>query len=127
MFQFLPRTHAFSRGADLWIVPEPEQSLFSKKISFFLNFILERSQKHSSELKGPMLIESSRHLPCKKILFLKTGENWLGEAHQTFAHLKKPKLRLMPPCSITKEELILNWPEESLPYFIQVVFEKTQN
>lgn len=124
MFQFLPLSHAFSKGSKLWIVQSPTHSSLSKKIDWYLQCICKKQKKISK----PLLTEASPHLPCKQVLFLpfehKDSVKWIQEAYQYWKKLGRPSLKLfLPSSAIKKEELTKHFLFEPLPYKIQTIQE----
>ena len=117
MFRFLPLSHSFSKGADLWILSEPQHSSLAKKIDWHLQFIFEKSNKSPQD---PLLIESSLYLPNTHTLFIPKQTNWLTQALESWSRLEKPSLRLFLPCFLSKNDLNF-WPNEKLPYLIHIV------
>ena len=121
MFHFLPCSHAFSKGSQLWIIQS--HSSLSKKIDWHLQCICKKQKN----LENPLLIESSLHLPCRQVLFLpfahKDPVKWIKQAHHFWKKLNCPSLKLFLPNSTSKEDLTKYFPFEPLPYKIQTIQE----
>ncbi len=116
---------ALELGDDLWILPQKSQSLWTNKIDWYLNFIIERlnnkhTYKYSSSFKelekkwdfqvnipvqkisDNILINSEDRLPNSKTLLIPIQENfesWLETCFESWEKLKKPSLRLFFPDS----------------------------
>ena len=117
MFRFIGQNHAFSKGCSLWIAPQPSD--WAKKMDWHLCFLFEKSKtKHEA-----FLAESSRHLPNDKTLFLsfKKGEEelWIKKARKFWQDLEKPSLRIF--LNANQKDFTALWPEEPLPYRIQIL------
>ena len=123
MFHFLPYSHALSKGSQLWIIQNPVSSSLSKKIDWYLQCPFKKQKN----LEKPLLIEASRHLPCRQVLFLpfehKDSVKWIKQAHHFWRKLNCPSLKLFLPNSTSKEDLTKYFPFESLPYKIQTIQE----
>lgn len=123
MFHFLPYSHAFSKGSQLWIIQNPVHSSLAKKIDWYLQCICNK-QKH---LEKPLLIESSLHLPCRQVLFLpfehKNPVKWIKQAHYFWRKLNGPSLKLFLPNTVSTKDLTKYFPFEPLPYKIQTIQE----
>ena len=124
MFHFLPRSHALSKGTQLWIIQNPINSSLSKKIDWHL----QCPCKKQKNLEKPLLIEASLHLPCRQVLFLpfehKDPVKWIKQAHHIWKKLHYPSLKLFLPNSASKKDLTKHFPFEPLPYKIQTIQEQ---
>ncbi len=139
-FKKLSNPGAFAGGSDLWLLPSPLQSAFTRKVDWYLNFLVARAQEHqpkalapsllgilqdneielgTAPLQGdqsPLLLSSSHRLPNQYTVILPfMGEPlpWLEQAHQIWQGLGRPSLRLFLPLEIKDRDLEAHWPQEN--------------
>lgn len=119
----LSENAAFSPGADLWVFCDPKNSAFARKIDFYLNFRIARSQllerrelplplqgylaeNELEELKETPLppnrwmISTRRELPCRQVVmipFQSDGKAWVQGAIATWQALQLETIRLFLP------------------------------
>lgn len=134
-FQTLYRAKAFGPGADLWILPDSKSSPMAKKIDWYLNFQIARSELHvvrpiSPELKKvivendlglpdvenrtnpPLLVAADTHFPTSKIIELKVQaslQGWVEQIQSLWLKLRKPRLRVFLPNDLTPEDFQKLW------------------
>ena len=127
---------ALDPGADLWIIPDRRTSSWSKKIDWYLQFLISKAMIHkppqisaeitkrmqendhelfSHELghSSPLLILSERQLPNKKTVhlpFLGDQKSWVEQVHQVWSGFNSPSLRVFLPKGIESKDFINAWP-----------------
>jgi hypothetical protein len=127
----LSQTSALTAGAELWIIPDSEQSNWARQIDWYLNFQIARAisfEQHppSKELlaltthfevamptikvtKGaPTLIHSSNFLPNLNTLILPFQNNekeWLQNSFEVWDNLKHPILRIFCPPHVQQDQI----------------------
>jgi hypothetical protein len=121
--QKLSQTAAFAAGSDLWIFGDPTSSAFARKIDFYLNFQIARSEGTERKVLSPALlailkandleelnqstavpqrwlVSTRRKLPCLQVVVIpakKHGPEWVQEALKIWNNLRTPSLRLFLP------------------------------
>lgn len=140
----IPASKAFTEGAELWLVSDPEHSPWNHKIDWYLGFWLRRhnlNQKtptpdpkmqallkkyqlphHLSLLNKPQpfLLESSSKLPNLWTIELVYTTKWLQKVHSIWENLNCPSLRIFIPTTIKPEEVKQQWVKQD-HHFIQYV------
>lgn len=130
--QLISESQVFKRGADLWILSDPQHSSWHCKIDWYLCFQIKKTrsqkiQKPSSQMQSllkkyqistvkwnpprpsPLLIESSAYLPNLWTVELIYTEEWLNKVYDIWYSLNQPKLRIFAPQSIKKEKIKEKW------------------
>ena len=133
-FQTLYRAKAFGSGADLWVVPEPEESEISSRIDWYLNFQIAKSKvhkkkeignqleesirKHSLRLpkvpnssEAPLLLASEQRFPNRMVVEVKSkpAKDWILEVENLWSKLDRPRLRVFLPKELTPEKFQTLW------------------
>lgn len=129
---------AFGQGADLWVIPDPKNSPWARKIDWYLNLQIQRAKNHKSkkipdqlkeilaaneldlpdfDIKGdtPLLVNSHNHLPTRSVLHVpmsKIAENWVAECHSIWMKLSKPTVRFFLPEEISDDIFENQWPKD---------------
>lgn len=124
-------------GAELWVVPDLNQSTWTQKIDWYLNFQILRSTQHRvaeppPEMKSvigdweldppkielhktsPLMIASAQLLPNHAVVVIPMSEqnqNWPESVHSVWAKLDKPSLRVFLPKSVTASNFVKAWPQ----------------
>lgn len=149
----LSPTQAWTPGSRMWIAPAPANSLWSRKLDWYLNFriskgLAHQSVKRSDQLEGilnkiewklpnkmatdekPMLIATGLWLPCDWLLILEELSHEktkisanLEQVATVWSDLGEPKLRVFGPSQMTKESLGSNWTKHELPKEFEFVGE----
>lgn len=128
---------ALQAGADIWIVPDLENSEWTQRIDWYLNFQIFRSETHltpkaSAELEqvlaewdidapgvsqaktSPLMIASSDRLPNHAVVVVPFvgGEikSWAEKVHETWSRLDAPRLRVFLPSGLTAARFSDAWP-----------------
>ncbi len=126
MFKSLSYSNALSGGSSLWIIQSlTNSSPLSLELDWHLQFVVRKTSKPKND---PLLIESSLYLPCNHVCFIPFNKNhsthWITQAQNSWSDLNKPSLKIFLPSTISKEDLIKNWPYESLPYKIKLIMDQ---
>ena len=115
---------ALSSGSTLWVLSDPKNSGFSRKIDFYLNFQMARAEHHrqpappkrlqeiltenqmeellESKIPSPQhyIVATKRALPCSQIVFIPfkgSAEQWIQSVLSVWAKLGSPTLRIFVP------------------------------
>lgn len=135
----LTQSSSTNAGADLWVIPELQNSRASQKLDWYLNFQLSRSLHQSSlqlhaDLIGllkqcglpethyqdqsprnpmsKMLIDSSQLLPNRWVVQLDHSDdlkNWSLEISEIWKGLRKPSLRVFLPTGLSSGDFLKAW------------------
>ncbi|MEK6773877.1 MAG: hypothetical protein AABY64_08045 [Bdellovibrionota bacterium] len=132
----LSPANAYNPGSDLWVFPELEESQWTQKVDWYLNFqILKNSQRQSLELpkeilttlnacelspldfntspeSASLLISSKMQLPNKWVVVAPGAKNfrtWVKHLHQLWTKMKEPSLRVFLPTGITGNSFVESW------------------
>lgn len=129
--QFLTPTTYLTAGADLWIIPELQDSPYAIQVDWYLNFQATAAMKHKplelnpllqatvdhckiqdpsvqKTLGSPLLIPTQQNLPSRWVIVLPGSANashWLREAFQIWQSMQRPSLRIFLPKSADAEIL----------------------
>ncbi len=129
---------AFGQGADLWVVPDPQKSPWTRKIDWYLNLQIRRAKNHqpqkiSTQLEEilqanelnlpdfningntPLLVNSHNHLPTRSVLHVpmtKKVEDWVSECHKIWRQLSEPTVRFFLPEEISEDIFENQWPKD---------------
>lgn len=128
---------AFGAGADLWIIPDPNSSPWSRKIDWYLNLQILRAQNHqTTELpskiqeilieneiqwvspRAPencaLLVNGRDHLPTRSVLCI-YGElkpkEWIQKGVEIWEKLNQPTVRAFLPESFDDALIDKFWPK----------------
>ena len=138
----LSQTSALTSGAELWIVPDPEHSGWTRRIDWYLNFQLAQSlgfeqTPPSKELisltteleipiptievskNAPTLVSSSHFLPNQNTVVLPFAgdlKDWLQKIATIWSSLGNPSLRIFAPQNTSTHEVKPKWMMESNKY-----------
>lgn len=137
----------------MWVLPSPLNSLWSRKIDWYMNFQITRGLQHQSgsrskhleeilsrvawKLPGefnteqdPLLIAVGPRLPCTWLLILEdfvADKKSFGRAlpvlSKVWSDLKEPRLRLFAPLDFSKEMMVDLWKKNDLPEDFEFLFE----
>lgn len=133
--QTISTTNCFTPGADLWIAPDHPNSLFTKKLDWYLNFqLIKSSQKSSPKLSPtlceilkseslpepqvnleaypPLLIPTSGRLPAQFVVFIPNQGDfklWLSKALLAWKQLNQLPTRVFLPPGLSLEQCQLEW------------------
>ncbi|MCK6597307.1 MAG: hypothetical protein L6Q37_03000 [Bdellovibrionaceae bacterium] len=131
----LSSNQAYNPGADLWIVPNFENSKISINIDWYNNFLLGKTSRRvaknlSSELedvitetelkltspkspaKSPIMIASDLSLPNRwtvMLVFNQDVKSWCKEIQKLYFDLKKPSMRIFLPSNLGINEFMEAW------------------
>ena len=143
----IPSYSALQKGADLWVVSDPEHSLWNAKIDWYLHFQLrtyrrwkinpaykkkwdQMLQSYNMPLfhwEAPaskaLLIESSHYLPNLWTLELAYSPEWLNEVYKIWMSLNQPSLRVFAPKIFSKKTWEDNWSQISKKIATEYVLE----
>ncbi|MNJ98423.1 hypothetical protein D3C87_161890 [compost metagenome] len=119
----LSQASALNPGSDLWILPALNESLWTSKLDWYLNFQVCKASRHQTPRvdsyvtevlreteqgsyhfqrlpNAPLMIASEGLLPNKWVILvpLKSDlEEWTAEIHNIWSGLKHPTLRVFLP------------------------------
>jgi hypothetical protein len=127
--QELSPNNAMIAGSDCWIIPDAEHSPWVKKLDWYCNFQLKKTEfkelkflseniKKISEEEdygideircekdAPILIIGSGFVPCKYLVQLKFNgkENWTEQIYKIKSDLKINQFRVFLPKEMNREE-----------------------
>ena len=135
--QIHSKAGAFSPGSNLWVLPQLDNSGWTKTLDWYLNFqvsrmsrftpkempealkkIIEQSgvenfKPHADE-NSPLLIASSERLPNDQTVILKYNDKldeWFKNIKLLWYRLNRPKMRIFLPLDIKESEIIRYWPK----------------
>jgi hypothetical protein len=140
---------ALSSGADLWIMPDRQNSRWTRDIDWYLNHIILSSEKHQpqkmnqnvrgllfesqivfNDITTPnsdVLIAAKTQLPALWVLMTPWNgqlNKWLSHIHSHWKSLKYPSLRLFLPTGISVSECAREWQKVSEIQDFSVVLDK---
>lgn len=134
--QTLYTAGAFGPGSDLWIIPDPNLSSWSKLIDWYLNYQISRAKLHQPmrlpervqlileeneippvdialSTDTPLMLAAENRLPSQQVVVLpscENGKDWLARAHKVWEQLGKPTLRLFLPNDFDATQFQTQWP-----------------
>ncbi len=128
MTSILPPKDAFTKGSDLWIIPDIQSSKWTKKINWYLNFQIYKLKpvkklskdqvayiseagfdfKNISAKTGGILISSNKLLTNKKTLIIPFNnlKKWISQSISCWNMLGKPSLRFFAPDNTTADDIL---------------------
>jgi hypothetical protein len=140
---------ALSAGADLWIMPDRQNSHWTQEIDWYLNHIIQNSEKHPSQkmsqnvrgllfenqivlndITSPnsdVLIAAQHQLPTQWVIMKPWNgqlNKWLVQINEHWKSLKYPSLRLFLPTGISVSECSREWQKISEIQDFSVVLDK---
>ncbi len=142
--KFLPSHLAFTKGADLWIISDPQHSFWSRLIDWYLGFKFH-ANRHQLSLKPlnhsplspsiveeeipqlkthPILLESSQRLPNLWTLETCYCSQWVKSIYKIWSDLNRPRVRVFIPKPLTQTMFENQWFQLSQQALIQYVVEK---
>lgn len=130
---------AFSAGASLWILPTATQSVWARKLDWYLNFIAAHALLHrppeisqgmrdmlkeiglaepSTEANNqrPLLIRASHRLPTTQLVEVNYADDakaWISAAVEVWLGLGKPAVRVFLPPKLSQSEAEKLWGDTS--------------
>lgn len=126
-------------GADLWVIPETENSRLAQKIDWYLNFQITRSTRHQSkELpekitkilqksglknhnwveknisqgKEALLVLSIHALPNRWVMQVQESQQfqkWIENIYEHWLKMKMPTLRIFLPTGVSGPQFESAW------------------
>ncbi|MGE3975785.1 MAG: hypothetical protein AB7F59_14765 [Bdellovibrionales bacterium] len=146
--QTLLPSKALESGADLWVIPDRRTSSWSRKIDWYLQFLISKAMIHvSPQVSGqlskqmqendmdvfshtlshasPLLILSGRQLPNKKTVhlpFLGDHKTWVGQVYEIWNRFHSPGLRVFLPKGMEAKDFTQHWPKNSADGHVSVSF-----
>ena len=137
----LYKAGALGAGADIWVLPDFDQTAWTRAIDWYLNFQLSKAKmfhpkslsKNLKKLMGdtplkdyhaqepaPLLVASSEFLPNHAVVKLpfKDEQKWVAKAYEIWQQFQKPSLRLFLPRTLTERDFEPQWPE---PVEIEII------
>lgn len=138
--QILSQTGALSSGSTLWVLPSADNSVWTKKLDWYMNFQLARANYFQQmalpeplvematnlevpvptievSKKAPLLVSTVYNMPNEITLYMPfTGElsTWLKQIHEVWSKLHKPSLRIFAPDGIDTEDIEKSWPDPTM-------------
>lgn len=145
--QTVPNATALSPGKETWVLPSLNQSRWTQKVDWYLNFILTRAQQHEvkgfdsklshivndNELPlGPItvpddaafLLGSESRLPNKQTVVIPYAddiEKWIHKAHEVWSGLNQPSVRIFLPTELSADDFKNHWPKNTDETTIEIV------
>ncbi len=117
-YQLLPATHAFQPGSRIWILPSHHSSWWTRKVDWYLNWQIQRSEIRWPDHQSPLIVASLRNVPPDLVVVLpRTTEisSWSQLAQEVWLKLNQPPLRVFLPTADPRDELLAPWLEVSDP------------
>ena len=137
-FKKLVNPSAFGGGSDLWIISDPERSPWSRKIDWYLNLQILRSQNHQpaelplkiqqiikeneiqllypkASTESSLLVNGRDHLPTRSVLCIYGDlkpEEWIDKGIQIWNNLKQPSVRVFLPENFDDALFDSLWPKD---------------
>ena len=119
----LSQASALNQGAQLWVVPGSENSRWTMKIDWYLNFQISKASRHRphatplylqkvaaetnlgevsfvTESESPLLIPCHDLLPCRWTAMVPLHKNygqWVGQISKLWESLDHPSFRVFLP------------------------------
>lgn len=135
MAQVISHASAFNPGHDLWVVPEAENSNWTLRLDWYLNFQGLRAQQHSpKELlpplldllqrteispveitlnpQDPLLIGASGRLPARWVLVLNDSQDaktWTKRLAAVWSKMGRPSLKVFLPTGQRAADFAAEW------------------
>lgn len=132
----LSPANAYNPGSDLWIFPELEDSKWTQKVDWYLNFQIQKNSQRlpiaiSEEIRStltaceftvsdfslsvetsPLMISSRTQLPNKWVVVVPGSKNfraWVKTIYSMWTQLKEPSLRVFLPLGTTANSFVESW------------------
>ena len=136
----LSQASALNPGADLWILPALNESPWTSKLDWYLNFQISKASRHQSsevpeylndvmeqteqaqfvsitQVAQPLMISSTNLLPNKWVVLVSLKDfqegTWVREAHNIWAGLQRPTLRIFLPPGQSAGQFQKEWQKHS--------------
>ncbi len=135
--QKLADSMAFASGASLWLMPSAKDSVWARRVDWYLNFMAGRAAQHhppvvdpefvklldEEELKppsiihdrkSPLLIASGHRLPAEQAVQIEYNgdfSQWVASARKVWIDLGKPSARIFLPQGVDGSALAAGWPD----------------
>lgn len=145
----LSQASALNPGSDLWIVPDLEQSPWTAKLDWYLNFQICKASRHhtlplssyvsevlaETELErpalgdkasAPLMIASQSLLPNKWVVILPWNgdmNDWSQKIIGIWQNLKQPSLRIFLPPGQNAGSLDRSWQSQQVAELLTVVLD----
>lgn len=124
---------AFAAGAQLWLIPPLDESAWSRKIDWYLQFQIRRSRPYQrfefgpdmrqlmeafeAEIpkiarteQAPLMIASASYLPNHQTVVIPKRSDWVETCHRVWLGLGEPVTRVFLPSGLTPAEFEKAWP-----------------
>ncbi len=132
----LSPANAYNPGSDLWIFAELEESRWTQKVDWHLNFQIQKNSQRpplafSEEIRTtltacelsmedfstsaettPLMISSRRQLPNKWVVVVPGSKNfrqWVKYLYQMWTKLNEPSLRVFLPVGVVANSFVESW------------------
>ncbi len=145
--QTLFQTGALGPGSTLWIMPQGHESDWKKKLDWYLNFLISKTESHkpvqvtpefisflqeyNMELRAHnktstlRMISCEKFLPCKMIVIVPIYDNdfqkWVESIFEVWKKLLKPNFRIFLPVNFPIVDFMSLWPDKNLTADITLV------
>jgi hypothetical protein len=142
--KFLTITEAMNDGADLWVLPLPNQSEWTRRLDWPLNLQITRASHHEmpamsetlkqiarerqmfaehEPVKGPLLIACEGLLPTRMVAIVDSAkwDYWLKSAHKILQGLQLTNIRLFLPTNASVGKTKSDWPTWADSESVEVV------
>lgn len=145
--QKVTKANAFSPGKNTWFLPQLSHSKWTRKVDWYLNFVISRADNHNSaqlspklesiisenELplqpikcddKAPALFASHSRLPNHQTIVINFNndiQTWVTEIQKIWQNLNQPQSRIFLPVDISIDEFKNLWPKTESDSELDVV------
>ncbi len=135
----IEQSQAFSPGSDLWVIPQNCITPLVRKIDWYMNFQISRSQGHKSEVLAPQLIQiinenalpnftpekvspntllvARQNLPAQWLVTAESSKNktaWAKNIHSLWKKMGRPHTRVFLSEEISASDFEHSWPEKEI-------------
>lgn len=142
----LPTQSALGFGADIWILPEPQSSLWTRKMDWYLNGLISKAESRTPlELplglkqvlreeeidvmmvpkhEGLLMVSGDRFLPCQKVIVQQFSgglKSWLKRVIEQACRSGSGQLRVfLPPGQSFEDaqEAVMDLKSDRTVYFV---------
>ena len=135
----ISQASSLNPGADLWVVPERQNSKLARKIDWYLNFQITRSAQHETKILPPqvseilkksgledldwveqnastkkesLLILSAAAFPNRWVMVVRESKNfekWIENIYERWLKMSSPSLRVFLPIGVSGTQFENAW------------------
>ena len=132
-------TKALSAGCDVWVVPDLDQSLWARRIDWYLNFQFQRAELHKAQSlpaelnfilsnyeftppftepplseagKSHLMVASYERLPNRKTILVSqmdSPQDWVRACSSLWVDLGRPSIRVFLPTMMSAQAFRTYW------------------